>query len=150
MEIDIRGPWSRDDIDTYLGQSRLPLRIAGLGEDGFPRVVSVWFQYEAGTFFCATHRDSQLAGIIRRNPKVGFEVATNEPPYFGVRGQGLAELSEEGGAQALEALIDRYLGDTNESLGRWLLSRGDEELLLRVAIQRFYSWDYRKRMESVA
>jgi nitroimidazol reductase NimA-like FMN-containing flavoprotein (pyridoxamine 5'-phosphate oxidase superfamily) len=150
VDIDISGPWQRRQIDQYLAQTRLPIRLACVAEDGFPRVVSVWFRYAEGVFFCATHRDSQLARMVQRNPRVGFEVSTNEPPYFGVRGQGLAELSTEGGEETLRTLIDRYLGASNASLGRWLMSRGDEELLLRVETQRFYSWDYRKRMESVA
>ena len=150
MEIEVKGPWPRQEVDSYLTESRLPLRLACIGDDGFPRVVSVWFQYRDGMLLCATHRDSQLARMIRGNPKVGFEVATNDPPYYGVRGQGMAELSEEGGADTLKALIDRYLGQTNASLGDWLLSRSEEELALCVEIQRFFSWDYRKRMESVA
>lgn len=150
MDIDISGSWQRRQIDQYLGQARFPIRLACIAEDGFPRVVSVWYHYADGAFYCATHRDSQLASMIRRNPRVGFEVSTNEPPYYGVRGQGVAELSAEGGADTLRQLIDRYLGDSNRSLSRWLLSRGDEELLLRVEALRFYSWDYRKRMESVA
>ena len=150
MDIEIKGPWTRREIDSYLSQSRLPVRLACLGEDGFPRVISVWFRYDNGRLSCATHRDSQLAHMIRRNPRVGFEIATNDPPYYGVRGQGVAELSDEGGADRLKDLIDRYLGLSKVSMGQWLLSRGEEELQLNVEIQRFYSWDYRKRMESVA
>lgn len=150
MNIDISGPWQRRQIDQYLAATRLPFRLACVGEDGFPRVVSVWYRYADGVFYCATHRDSHLARLLARNPRVGFEVSTNEPPYHGVRGQGLAELQEAGGADTLRELIDRYLGDSNVSLGRWLMSRAEEELLLRVEVQRFYSWDYRKRMESVA
>ncbi len=150
MTIDISGAWQRRQVDQYLAQTRLPIRVACVGDDGFPRVVSVWYRYQEGTFFCATHRDSQLAHLLRRNPRVGFEVSTNEPPYYGVRGQGLAELSSHGGADTLSALIERYLSSSNQSLGRWLMSRSDEELLVRIEAQRFYSWDYRKRMESVA
>jgi nitroimidazol reductase NimA-like FMN-containing flavoprotein (pyridoxamine 5'-phosphate oxidase superfamily) len=150
MNIEIAGPWQRRQIDQYLAQTRMPIRLACVAEDGFPRVVSVWYRYADGMFYCATHRDSQLARMIKRNPRIGFEVSTNEPPYYGVRGQGVAELSAQGGADTLRALIDRYLGESNASLGRWLMSRSDEELLIRVEAQRFYSWDYRKRMESVA
>lgn len=147
MDIDISGPWPRRQIDQHLTEARFPIRLACVAEDGFPRVVSVWYRYADGVFYCATHRDSQLARMLRRNPRVGFEVATNEPPYHGVRGQGVAELGAQGGAETLKALINRYLGDSNHSLGRWLMSRSDEELLVRVEALRFYSWDYRPRME---
>ncbi len=150
MDISIAGPWARREIDSYLGSARVPLRLGCVGRDGYPRVVSVWFRYADGVLLCASHRDSQLVGLLRRSPKVGFEVAPNEPPYFGVRGQGVAEISGEGGAETLKQLIDRYLGDSNEKLAQWLNSRGEEEALIRIEVQRVFSWDYRKRMVAVA
>ena len=150
MDIAIAGPWQRAEIDSYLGSSRVPLRLACVGSDSFPRVVSVWFAYSDGKFLCASHRDSSLVKLLARSPKVGFEVAPEKPPYHGVRGQGIAEISGEGGAETLKALIDHYLGESNESLAQWLLSRADDEVLIRIEVQRFFSWDYRKRMEQVA
>lgn len=150
MEISITGPWPRREIDTYLSTTKFPLRLGCVGRDGFPRVVSIWFMYADGVFLCASHRDSQLVNLLRNSPKVGFEIAPNEPPYYGVRGQGLAEVSGEGGAETLKQLIDHYLGASNPDLAQWLMSRGEDEVLIRVEIQRFFSWDYRKRMEAVA
>lgn len=150
MDIAIKGPWQRREIDQYLSQTKVPLRLACTAEDGFPRVVSVWFQYEDGAFLCAAHKDSQLIRLLRQSPRTGFEVSTNEPPYYGVRGQGVAELSGEGGAETLQQLIRHYLGNSNTGLAEWLMSRSDDEVMIRVEVQRFFSWDYRKRMEIVA
>lgn len=149
MDITIKGPWQQGEIDEYLSTARFPLRLACVADDGFPRVVSIWFQYNDGVFHCAAHRDSQLIRMLRKSQRVGFEVSTNEPPYFGVRGQGTVELSEEGAADTLGGLIRHYLGDTNSQLAQWLLSRGDEEVLIRLNPQRFFSWDYRTRMEAI-
>ena len=150
MDISINGPWNRRDIDHYLEHTRIPIRLACLGEDGFPRVVSVWFRYENGVFYCASHRDSSLVKLLRNWERVGFEVSANEPPYHGVRGQGLVSLSDEGGGDTLRQLIGDYLGKTNAELAEWLLSRGDEEVLIRIEVCRFFSWDYRKRMQAIA
>lgn len=150
MEVSIAGPWVRREIDTYLSNTRVPLRLGCVGRDGFPRVVSVWYMYAEGSFLCAVHRDSQLVNLLRHSPRVGFEIAPNEPPYYGVRGQGIAELSGEGGAETLKQLIDHYLGLSNAPLAEWLMSRGEDELLVKISVQRFYSWDYRKRMVAVA
>ena len=150
MNIAVSGPWGRREIDRYLSTTKVPLRLGCVGQDGFPRVVSVWFMYADGHFLCASHRESQLVNLLRRSHKVGFEIAPNEPPYCGVRGQGLAEISGEGGAETLKQLIDHYLGASNADLAQWLMSRGEDELLIRIEVQRFFSWDYRKRMEAVA
>lgn len=146
MSVDIKGPWSRAEIDQYLGSSRIPIRLACIGSDEFPRVVSVWFQYQQGNIYCASHRNSQLVALLRERNRVGFEVATNDPPYFGVRGQGIARLSSEGGGQTLESLLQRYLGGTDSSLASWLLSRREEEVLITIDPLRLFSWDYRGRM----
>ena len=146
MDIQLKGPWGLDQVDSYLQESVYPLRLGCIGKDGFPRVVSVWYHYVEGRFHCATHRSSQLVAMLRENNRVGFEVAPNDPPYCGVRGQGLASIHEEGGGEALETLLQRYLGGEDSSLGQWLLSRREDELLVSFRPQRLYSWDYRKRM----
>ncbi len=146
MNAEIRGPWSSEAIATYLSGACYPVRLAAVGADGFPRVVSLWYGYQSGRLHCVSHRNSQLVGLLRRDQRVGFEVAPNEPPYRGVRGQGIASLEELGDKPTLERLLDRYLGSADSSLAQWLLSRSDEELLITITPQRLYSWDYRERM----
>ncbi|SRR6056297_1839613 len=146
MAARIKGPWDQAAIDQYLEQSRYPMRLACVGGDGFPRVVSVWYYYAEGELYCVAHGSSQLVGLLRRSDKVGFEVAPNEPPYCGVRGQGLARLQDSGQEEVLSLLLTRYLGGTESSLGRWLLSRVAEEVLISIQPVRLFSWDYRERM----
>ena len=130
MTSEIRGPWSRPEIDDFLQRAGFPLRLACVAEDGFPRVVSLWYGYQGGRLLCVTHRDSALARLLRRNNRVGFEVAPNEPPYHGVRGQGEAVLEPLGGRDTLQQLLQRYLGGTDSSLAEWLLGRSAEEVLM--------------------
>ena len=150
MSIAIKGPWSQAQIDDYLSHTRFPLRLACLAADGFPRVVSLWYRYCDGQFYCVSQRSSKLIGLLRENGRVGFEVSPNEPPYCGVRGQGLARLSVLGGGSELEHLLDRYLGDENSELGNWLLSRSAQEMVISVDPVRLFSWDYRERMDDAA
>ena len=142
------GPWGVDEVAQWLGECRFPIRLACTAADGFPRVVSVWFLYKEGSFFSVSHRNSSLVKLLAASPRVGFEVSPNEPPYHGVRGQGMATLISEGAGDVLNQVIDRYLGETNSSLAQWLLSRVDDEVIIKVEPQRFFSWDYRNRMES--
>ncbi|AQA18778.1 hypothetical protein BST95_11555 [Halioglobus japonicus] len=141
------GPWELADIHNWLGDSRYPLRVSCVGEDGYPRVVSLWYIFRDGKFHCVSHRNSPLVKLLRKSPKVGFEVSPNQPPYCGVRGQGDAALTGEGAADTLLLAIDRYLGGGSQSLARWLMSRVEDEVTITITPGRFFSWDYRYRMD---
>ncbi|NND66053.1 MAG: pyridoxamine 5'-phosphate oxidase family protein [Halioglobus sp.] len=147
MEPDLSGPWSASEISEYLSRNAFPLRLSCVGEDGFPRVVSVWFRYDDGVFQCVSHRSSQLVRLLERDDRVGFEVGPNEPPYCGVRGQGRVTLSPDTDGAVLTRMLERYLGGTESGLAQWLLSRADGEMLITIDPVRLFSWDYRSRMD---
>ena len=149
MSVKIKGPWGRGEIDEFLASTHWPLRLACQGSDGFPRVASVWFRLQGETLECVSHRDSAIVRLLRRDPRVAFEVSPNEPPYFGVRGQAEASLQPLGDSDALDELVKRYLGDQRSRVGDWLLSRRNEEMLIRLTPARLFSWDYRERMADV-
>ena len=142
-----KGPWSPGQIEAFLQRAVYPMRLACVGADGYPRVVSVWFRYEHETLYCVSHRESSLIALLRRNDRVGFEIAPNEPPYHGVRGQGRATLQALEDDETLKFLLQRFLGGTDSNLARWLLSRSDVEVLVSVRPMRWFSGDYRERME---
>ena len=150
MALDMTGPWNEQQVEDYLKQAVFPVRLSCVGSDGYPRVVSLWYRFDAGSLLCVTHRDSSLASILRRDNKVGFEISPNEPPYMGLRGQGDVSVEPLGDQSVLQNLLDRYLGDASSSLARWLLSRADEELLISLKPRRVYTWDYSGRMTHVA
>ena len=147
MAVRLKGPWSESQIDEFLQESVFPLRLACTAADGFPRVVSVWFRFEDGRFYCVSHRDSPLVALLRDSNKVGFEVAPNQPPYCGVRGQGLATLDRTNGAAVLAGLADRYLGTDDTPFRRRLMQGAQDEVALVIRPTRMMSWDYRKRMK---
>lgn len=146
MQSALKGPWSQGDIEDFLEQCHYPVRLACVGADGYPRVVSVWFHYAGGRMYCVSHRSSGLIRMLRNSGRVGFEVAPNEPPYRGVRGQGDATVSEEGGGDVLVGLLEHYLGGVDSQLASWLLSRSEDELLITITPTRWFSWDYTERM----
>lgn len=149
MQTSYGGPWSPAQVDQYLQDSVFPVRLGCNGRDGFPRVVSVWYQYFQERFFCVSHRKSFLVRLLQANGRVGFEVAPNEPPYCGVRGHGNASLEMLGNEATLDNLLERYLGGADSRLGNWLLARRDEEMLITIEPQRIFSWDYRERMDDI-
>ncbi len=150
MTATYSGAWSAQEVRSFLEDSVIPMRLACVGSDGFPHVVSVWYRYRDDYLQCVTHRDSHLAGMLWRNEKVGFEVAPNDPPYHGVRGRGSATVATLGDNRALEELLEKYLGGRESRVANWLLSRKEEELLVTIRPHRLFSWDYRERMADVA
>ena len=147
MTVTLKGPWNTEQVDSFLKSSCFPLRLACVAEDGFPRVVSVWYGYDGQYLRCVSHRSSQLVNLLQRSDRVGFELAPNEPPYHGVRGQGIARLDADADGEVLGELLQRYLGGTESKLGKWLLSRAEDEVLITIEPLRLFSWDYRERME---
>ena len=143
------GPWALAEIEGFLGGAAIPLRLTCVRSDGYPLVVSLWYHYRDGVLQCVSHRNAFLVKVLRENPKLGFEVAPERPPYHGVRGTGDATLTELGESGLLESLLDRYLGGRECRVGQWLLSRKEDELVITIAPRQFTSWDYRQRMADV-
>jgi hypothetical protein len=149
MAIKLAGPWSKPQIDEFLENAHIPIRLSCLAADGFPRVISLWYQYITGTLYCVTNQSSKLAHLLEKNNCVGFEISADSPPYHGVRGQGIAKLQPLGSDSTLEQLLIRYIGDLESDFSRWLLSRRDQEILIMIEPRRLFSWDYSKRMAAV-
>ena len=141
----LKGPWDRSEIDSFLTATRVPLRLAAITASGRPMLVSVWFAWQDGAFWCASPMQADIVQALRRDSACAFEVSVETPPYYGVRGQGQAEILPDGKAR-LRDLVRRYGGDLQSGLAKWLLGREIEEATLRITPDRLNSWDFRKRM----
>lgn len=146
MNARLENCWNDADIQRFLDSTAVPMRIACNTPAGYPQIVSIWYLYHERRLLGVTHQGSHLMRLIRRDPRVGFEIAVNEPPYCGIRGSGEIEWGKAGTKETLERLVQRYLGDAGSPLARWLLSRADEEMLLTLHPATISSWDYRSRM----
>ena len=142
--------WDQRQIDAFLGGNRIPLRLACNAGRGFPLLNSLWFEHREGSLWCATHASSAIVPFLQRDPRCAFEIALNDPPYCGVRGQSRAALSRAGAGELLERLIARYLGDSNPALAAWLMSRAADEYAIRIDPTWITAWDYRPRMQPLA
>lgn len=141
------GPWTETQVREFLNEAKIPMRLAANTSSGFPVLLSLWFLSDGEELLAAVHRDSRIVTRLRADSRCAFEIAPNEPPYFGVRGQGIASLEPSGAPELLERLLHRYLGGTESKLGRFLLGRAEEELVVRLTPSWVGSWDYRERMK---
>lgn len=133
-------------VQEHLDQARIPIRLGCQIPSGHPIVISLWFVARADALWCASLEDADVVGFLRENPRCGFEVARDEPPYRGVRGWGEAAIVPEMGEEILRVLIRRYLRDERTPLARWLLSRARHEVAIRIDPERLVTWDYTERM----
>jgi hypothetical protein len=141
-------PWNDAQIAAFLTESRIPLRLAVSDKSGCPRVVSLWFlPDDDGALWCATQAGAQVARFLRAEPRCGFEVAGDLPPYRGVRGTGLASLHPDRGEEILRRLLGRYGIAPDSKLAATLLAKADSEVAIRIAPARVSSWDFSARMQ---
>jgi hypothetical protein len=145
--ISFSGPWPKSRVREFLAEARIPMRLAANTGSGFPVILSLWFLPDEDELLAAVHRDAKIAKRLRADPRCAFEIAPNEPPYCGVRGQATARLESDGASALLERLLVRYLGSTDSNLGRFLLGRAEEELVIRLRPTWIASWDYGRRMQ---
>lgn len=147
---DIDGAWSREEMEAFLGEAVVPIRLGCHRPDGGLWMLSLWYEYRDGQFQCATAASADIIRFLRANSAVSFEVSTNTVPYMGVRGNGTAVVDAEGGTDLLRSLIERYLGTTDADLARWLLRDDREEVVITVDPDRLHTWDFSERMGDIA
>jgi hypothetical protein len=140
------GVWSDNEMRAYLEQAIIPIRLAVQNKRG-PLALSLWFIPIEGKLWCATSGSARLIDYLRAEPRCGFEVAADQPPYRGVRGQGVAHLHPQEGASILLRLLDRYGIAPGSALARNLLSRSDQELAIAIEPVTMTSWDFTVRMK---
>jgi RNase P/RNase MRP subunit POP5 len=142
----LSGTYDRDEVDSFLTETVVPIRIACETPRGRLWMVSLWFRYGDGVISCATARSADLVTYLDHRDHVAFEVSTNDPPYRGVRGNGSVSVSRDEGKELLRELLTRYLGGTDSSLARGLLDRSVEEVAIELTPITVYSWDFSDRM----
>ena len=108
----------------------------------------MWFVADRNEIWCSTQVSSSIARYFDANDHCGLEVAADQPPYRGVRGQAHVTLHRDRGNEILSVLLDRYLGGRETDLAKWLLSRADDEVALRLRPFRCQTWDYTERMHT--
>ena len=145
-----KGPWNAAQIDRFLQDTHVPIRIACNGRNGHPVVASLWFVPIEGKLYCATQRSARIISLLGLDPRCAFEVSVESPPYRGVRGQGVVSLSPGRGEEILRQAIDRYLGDSTKPPAPLLLARAEHEIAIVIEPKWLASWDFRQRMEAQA
>jgi hypothetical protein len=140
------GPWDTAQARRFLTDMRVPLRLAVHGTSGHPVLVSLWYLPLEGRLWCATQQSAHAARLLERDPRCGYEVSVESPPYRGVRGTARATLHAGRGEEILRGLIDRYLESDTSRLAQSLLARVDTEVAISIEPRTMVTWDFEERM----
>ena len=142
------GSWTGADIEAFFDRSRIPLRLSLMTKNGL-LIVPVWFEYRAGCFLSCSPDSSLLVTSLRDNPEVAFDLSTNDFPYQGVRGRGVAQCSVATDKVVLENLLQRYVAGTDNALAEGLLGRSSAEAIISIELTWLTSWDFSSRMDGI-
>jgi hypothetical protein len=133
-------------LEAYLQTIKIPLRLSCLMESGWPAVLSLWYLFEQDSFYCATPENARVVAYLRSEPRCSFEIASDLPPYCGVRGRAVASIDSDRGDEILKRLLYRYIGGVDNPLAERLLGRTDLEVAIRLDPKNFYTWNFTNRM----
>ena len=150
LPFTVRGSLPPETVEEFLRSTVVPVRLSCHRPSGDLWMLSLWFRYRDGYLECATAASADVVSFVRADDAVAFEVSTNDPPYRGVRGNGVAHIDADEEKALLTALVERYLGGTDSDLAQNLLSDERKEVRIRIDPETVYGWDNSGRMSERA
>jgi hypothetical protein len=133
-------------MTQFLEKHHGPLRLACISTSGWLVILSLWYLTSGEKLYCASTNSAKVISYLAKHPNCAFEVSTDNPPYVGVRGQGVAILKPELGGAILRRLLERYLHGTTSKLARRLLQKERLEVAIEITPRSSFMWDYTERM----
>ena len=141
-----------NDMNRYLTDIDVPMRLACVSTSNFPVVVSLWYVYNDKKFYCATQSTAKIIRYLTYCQKCGFEIAGDRFPYYGIRGYGNASILKDKGEDILRMVLQKYLkGKETSKLYKLLLSEKhlQNEVAIEIAPIKLFEWNYRERMSDL-
>jgi PPOX class probable F420-dependent enzyme len=89
---------SQAEVDAFLDEPGHLLRLATIDDDGFPRLVPIWFIRQAGEILFTPRGPSVFLANIRRESRVALSIDEEALPYRKVTVQGTARVVHDVGA----------------------------------------------------
>ena len=138
----------QSEIETFLSNSKTPLRLGTVDSKGDPMIHPVWFHYSNSKLYLMSTKDTRKVRNIRGKRTVYFSVDTDATPNKGVKGKGTAVLISDIGKSVpiSEKIVAKYLGDVKSSMAKGMIDavRKGSEVLVEITPLYFSTWDYSK------
>ena len=140
---------NKEKSSPMIPDMKIPIRLAFTKPQGIPSVISLWYVCVEEKIYCATQKTAKIVSHIQKNSLCGFEIARDNPPYKGTRGDGIAHIQSEKGNKILEILIKKYLGKKESTLTNFLRKNSKTEVAIEITPRTTFHYDYSKRMKDV-
>ena len=85
------------ELHAFLDERGHLARIGTVDEDGFPRVLPLWFVRDGRRLLFTPRSPAVIWRNIRRDPKVGISIDESEQPYRKLTLQGVVEVVHQPG-----------------------------------------------------
>ena len=129
--------------------TKIPIRIGFIKSNGYPSIISLWYIDIDGKIYCATQKTAKIIQYLETNPSCGFEIASDQPPYKGSRGEGIVKIIPSKGPEILNLLIKKYLGEKESTLSKFLRGHSQNEIAIEITPTKIFYYDYSKRMKGI-
>ncbi len=138
----------QSEIDTFLANSKTPLRLGTTNSKGEPNIHPIWYHYADKKIYLMSNKNTVKVRNMNQNKTVYFSVDTDATPNKGVKGKGTATIIKDPG-KALsisEKIVAKYLGDLNSSTAKNIVDevKKGSEVLVEITPQFFSTWDHAK------
>lgn len=138
----------QSEIDIFLTNTKIPLRLGTVDSKGDPMIHPVWFHYSNGKLYLMSIKENKKVQNIKGKKTVYFSVDTDAEPHKGVKGKGTALiLSDTGESVSLtEKLVGKYLGDVSTPMAKRMVDgvRNGSTVIVEITPSYFSAWDYTK------
>jgi general stress protein 26 len=143
---------TEEEVNSFL-KSKLNFQLATIDEDGYPSIQPLWFLYdkESGKIYISTQKTTRKARNLSKNSdKIYFSIDDENLPYKGVKGRGVARISEniDWNRPIIEKIIVKYLGTLDNPLALMLLENAKKgiQVVIEIMPKFFSAWDFGKSM----
>ncbi len=140
---------TREEVERFL-ESKLNLQIATIDKQGDPNIQPVWFYYDKdeGKLLITTSKLAKKTQNLRNRPTIYFSIDDEKLPYRGVKGKGIATITEDPNRIVPQAdrISMKYLGTLDHPVAKMITdnSKKGEVVLVEISPKFFSTWDYGK------
>jgi PPOX class probable F420-dependent enzyme len=135
----VRKNLTPDDLRDFLAQPFVAT-LATYRRDGAAMLSPVWHEWHEGGFNVPTGEDDVKARHLRRDPRAGFVLYDNNPPYRGVELRCQPRIVPDPDRAVLRRIAVRYLGP--ERGNAYADSSTGPSVVIRLEPGEWRAWDF--------
>lgn len=130
-------PGNLNPEQRQLIEGRNFAHLATLMPDGTPQVTPVWVDHDGRYLLVNSAEGRVKVRNLRRDPRVGLDVADQENPYKMVTFRGhVTEVTNEGAEEHIDKLAKKYLGQDRYPYRQ----PGERRVIIKIEPEHIAGW----------